>query len=143
MKRTAPVFALLLTVTGANVLAARNGDDVGAGQCFYADRFAPLLEQRVVFADCDTARIERDGEDAVFRFEHSSRDRGIDFRARLEGGNWHITSVRSPAVGWHQASGLCTIYRDKSVITTLTCVTMHGAITYAANFEVGREQSLN
>ena len=125
-------------MVSASAAIAREDDRVGSGQCFYADRFAPLLEGGVVFADCDSAAIDRNGDNAVFRFRNSKRDHPMDFRTKLVGGRWQIFAVRSRVGGWRETSGECTIYRDRGEISTLTCVTTQGATIYAANFEVGR-----
>ncbi|MEM7689514.1 MAG: hypothetical protein AAF291_10875 [Pseudomonadota bacterium] len=134
------LIATLSLASSAQATPAHDKDRVGSGQCFYADRYAPLLGQGVVFADCDSAAIERDGDRAVFRFRNSELERPMDFRARLEGGRWKIDAVRARVGGWQETTGTCTIYRNQGAISTLTCITERGATLYAANFEVGRGQ---
>lgn len=106
------------------------------GRCFYADRYAPLLEQGHVFADCDSASIEQAGSQAIFSFRHSRRERGMDFRTSFNGENWDVTAVRLRSGEWRDVPGECKVYRRDGSIRTLTCITTRGARIYVANFEV-------
>ncbi|WP_162627595.1 hypothetical protein [Erythrobacter sp. KY5] len=122
----------------ATSVSAQNLPEIGEGQCFYADRYAPLLAEGVFFVDCDSVRIERAGDNVVFRFIDTGRRFAVEFRTQPEGERWKILETRQQDRRWRPAIGMCELFRRDGEISVVTCVTMRGVVRYAANFEVGR-----
>jgi hypothetical protein len=127
-----------IAAAAAVPVSAEELPQIGEGQCFYADRYAPLLAEGVFFVDCDSVRIERAGDDIVFRFLDTRRKFAVDFRTQPDGERWKILEARQQDRRWRAASGVCELFRRDGEISVVTCVTMRGVFRYAANFEVGR-----
>ncbi|KEO89226.1 hypothetical protein EH31_14440 [Erythrobacter longus] len=111
---------------------------LGEGRCFYAEKYAVLREEGVNLADCDAARIDQSGDEAVFVFTHTRRKRETLFRTRRVGDSWQIIAARQQDRAWRDATGACEIYRRDGMVSTVACYTTTGVFRYAANFEVGR-----
>lgn len=122
----------------ATPVSAQELPEIGEGHCFYADRYAPLLAEGVIFANCNLFRMERSGDDVMFNFIDTRRRLSVEFRTRPDGKRWEIIEARQQDRRWRAASGACELYYRDGQVSTVTCYTTHGVFRYAANFEVGK-----
>ncbi|MGB7418027.1 MAG: hypothetical protein WA918_02495 [Erythrobacter sp.] len=107
-----------------------------AGQCEYADRLAPLLEQFHTFAICDRLQMRRTGSRVELNFSHASRNRSIRFAGAFEKeGRLNITGIRLRGQSeWNEAEGTCTFDPPEVELPVVTCIVKSGARFFVANF---------
>ncbi|QLC24040.1 hypothetical protein HFP57_02660 [Parasphingopyxis algicola] len=120
-------------------LVAAPADGTGArewrGQCEYADRFAPLLEQGDhSFALCDSVAIDPGGDRDTFDFRRDSWGSMIRFEGALAGDRMAVSHIRLRANEPRPATGTCEIFHRGEALSTIACVATARGQTYVANF---------
>ena len=116
------------------------GPELGApeemhGDCRYAERLRPLLEQNHIFATCTKATVRSDANAWRIAFDNTRSGQVITYSGVWAGGTMEVRTLRLGQREPMAVRGECQRFQSATLPVVLTCIAHRRGRTWVANFE--------